>query len=307
MKHDTAGDPMTGLKWTRRTTRRIAEELATLGIQVSKNTVGRLLQQIDYSLRVNRKQIASTKSPDRQQQFLYLGQLRQQFSRQAQPIISVDTKKKELLGRFKNSGVKWDRQPLSVNDHDFRSDAAGIAIPYGIYDLQTNRGAVFVGSSHETSEFAVECIEKWWRWEGSKSYPQAKRLLILADSGGSNGPRRRAWKTAIQQKLCNRHSLSVTVSHYPPGASKWNPIEHRLFSEISKNWAAEPLSSYEKILNFIRTTTTAGGLRVRAYLVRKSYATGTKVSQQAIRQLAMTKHDTLPAWNYTLHPVKNAK
>ena len=230
MKHDTAGDPMTGLKWTRRTTRRIAEELATLGIQVSKNTVGRLLKQIDYSLRVNRKQIASTKSPDRQQQFLYLGQLRQQFSRQAQPIISVDTKKKELVGRFKNSGVKWDRQPLSVNDHDFRSDAAGIAIPYGIYDLQTNRGAVFVGSSHETSEFAVECIEKWWRWEGSKSYPQAKRLLILADSGGSNGPRRRAWKTAIQQKLCNRHSLSVTVSHYPPGASKWNPIEHRLFS-----------------------------------------------------------------------------
>ena len=241
MRHDTAGDPITGVKWSRRTTRKIAEELAALGIAVSKNTVGRLLKDMDFKLRVNRKQIASTKNPDRNQQFLYMGQQREQFASQGLPIISVDSKQKEQIGNFKNTGAKWDREPILVKDHDFRSDADGMAIPYGIYDTQANRGAVFVGTSHDTPAFAVDAIAQWWLKEGCQRYPAARELFILADGGGSNGPRCRAWRKAIQDTICTPLGLIVTVAHYPPGASKWNPIEHRLFSQISKNWAGEPL------------------------------------------------------------------
>ena len=227
MRHDTAGDPITGVKWSRRTTRKIAAQLTAWGIAVSKNTVGRLLKEMDFKLRVNRKQIASTKNPDRNQQFLYIGQQRERFARQGLPIISVDTKKQEPLGNFKNAGAKWDREPLLVKDHDFRSEADGLAIPYGIYDTQANRGAVFVGTSHNTPAFAVDSIAQWWFKEGGQRYPAARELFILADGGGSNGPRCRAWRKAIQDTLCNPLDLIVTVSHYPPGASKWNPIEHR--------------------------------------------------------------------------------
>lgn len=304
MRHDTAGDPITGVKWSRRTTRKIAEELAALGIAVSKNTVGRLLKDMDFKLRVNRKQIASTKNPDRNQQFLYMGQQRERFASQGLPIISVDTKKKEQIGNFKNPGAKWDRDPVLVKDHDFRSDADGMAIPYGIYDTQANRGAVFVGTSHDTPAFAVDAIAQWWQQEGCQRYPAARELFILADGGGSNGPRCRAWKKAIQDTLCTL-GLTVTVSHYPPGASKWNPIEHRLFSQISRNWAGEPLTDINKILSFIRTTKTQTGLTVNAYLIPENYETGIKISDPEMHQLNLIPHDTLGRWNYTLHPVQN--
>jgi len=305
MQHDTAGDPITGVKWSRRTTRKIAEQLTSLGIAVSKNTVGRLLKEMDYRLRVNRKQIASTKSPERNQQFLYIGRQRERFARQGQPIISVDTKKKELIGNFKNAGAKWDRQPVLVNDHDFRSDADGLAISYGVYDTQANRGAVFVGTSHDTPAFAVDAIAQWWLKEGGQRYPAARELFILADGGGSNGPRCRAWKKAIQDTICTPLGLTVTVGHYPPGASKWNPIEHRLFSQISRNWAGEPLTDIDKILNFIRTTKTQTGLIVNAYLIPGHYNTGIRIPDAEMRQINLVPHDTLGCWNYTLHPTQN--
>jgi len=305
MQHDTAGDPITGIKWSRRTTRKIAEQLATLGIAVTKNTVGRLLKQLRYKLRVNRKQIASSKSPVRNQQFLYIGEQRQRFATQCLPIISVDSKKKELIGNFKNPGAKWDSQPQLVKDHDFRSEAKALATPRGIYDLQANRGSVFVGISHDTPDFAVDTIAQWWQYEGRLRYPQAHEIFILADAGGSNGARCRAWKKALQDRICDPLGLTVTVSHYPPGASKWNPIEHRLFSEISKNWAGQPLTDMETMLNFIRTTKTDTGLVVSAYLIPANYDTGVKISDRQMRQINLIKHDTFGLWNYSVHPTPN--
>jgi len=222
-----------------------------------------------YSLRVNHKKLSTDFSPDRNDQFLYLGDLRQRFQRRGLPIISVDTKKRELVGNFKNPGSRWDLSPRLVNDHDFRSDSTGVAIPYGIYDLLANRGSVMVGVSHDTSAFAAHAIAHWWRQEGSVRYPRSRQLLILSDTGGSNGARRRTWKTELQSQLADSLGLTLTVAHYPTGASKWNPIEHRLFSEISKNWAGEPLDSYQKILNFIRSTRTQTGLSVTAHLDRR--------------------------------------
>ena len=302
MRHDTAGDPMSGLKWTRKTTSNIAEQLNTLGIAVSGNTVGRLLKAMDYRLRVNRKQIASTKSPDRNQQFLHIGRQRERFAAQGLPIISVDAKKKELIGNFKNGGAKWDRQPIPVKDHDFRSEATALVTPYGIYDMQANRGSVFLGTSHDTPDFAVDAIAQWWRQEGSKRYPAAQEIFILADGGGSNGSRCRAWKKAIQDTICIPMGLTVTVSHYPPGASKWNPIEHRLFSQISRNWAGEPLTNIEKALNFIRTTKTKSGLVVNAQLLAGNYDKGKRISDSQMKRLNLARHSTLSRWNYTLHP-----
>jgi hypothetical protein len=307
LQYDTAGDPISGLKWTRRTTAKIARALRSLGIQVSPKTVAKLLKNMDFRLRVNHKKRSTTSAPNRDQQFAYIAELRQRFSQKGAPIISVDTKKRELIGRFKNTGSTWQRQPLAVNDHDFRSDAEGIAIPYGVYDVQANEGALFVGTSYDTSEFAVEAIERWWRWHGQKRYPDANHLLILADSGGSNSPRRRAWRYMLQTKLCDRHHLSVTVSHYPPGASKYNPIDHRLFSEISKNWAGQPLVSYETLLKYARTTKTSTGLQVKARLVRKNYAKGVKVSKQQMGELALTEHEALPKQNYTVRPRESGK
>ena len=307
MKYDTAGDPITGLKWSRRTMAKIAAELKTVGIDVSPNTVAKLLKKLDFRPRVNHKKLSSGSGPERDQQFGYIAEVRKRFARDGLPIISVDTKKRELVGLFKNPGTAWRRQPIPVNDHDFRSQAQGVAIPYGVYDEKVNRGSVFVGTSHDTSEFAVESIEKWWRYDGRRRYPKTDHLLILADAGGSNSATRRLWKYALQTKLCDRHQLSVTVTHYPAGASKWNPIEHRLFSEISKNWAGEPLRSYETILNYIRTTKTATGLRVKAYLVKKQYPKSVKVSDRQMQKLALEKHKTLPKWNYTLAPRENGK
>lgn len=303
MQHDTAGDPMTGLKWTRRTTAKIAVELSSVGIEISDRTVARLLKKMHFSLRVNQKKFAGASPDERDSQFAHIADLRESFAAEGLPVISVDTKKRELVGRFKNSGVAWDREPVPVNDHDFRSDAIGIAIPYGVYDVQANRGTVFVGTTYDTPYFAVDAVEKWWRTEGQHRYRGAGHLAILADGGGSNSATSRVWKYGLQSRVCDRHRLNVTVAHYPSGASKWNPIEHRLFSEISKNWAARPLDSYDTILRYLRTTTTTTGLRVRAHLVRKAYKKGVKITRDQMDELDLTNDDALPKWNYTLQPV----
>jgi hypothetical protein len=237
------------LKWTRKTTEKIAEVLQQIEIPVSANTVARLLYQMDFSLRVNRKQIATNSSPYRDQQFQHISSLRTRFQKQGLPIISVDSKKRELIGNFKNSGTKWDRFPLRVNDHDFRTDATGVGISYGIYDPPNNRGTICVGISHDTPAFAAHSIATWWKREGVRGYGRVPKLLVLADSGGSNRCTSWAWKTEIQHQICNAFGITVTIAHYPTGASKWNPIEHRLFSEISKNWAAEPSTVMKKCLS----------------------------------------------------------
>lgn len=273
-----------------------------LGIDISANTVARLLHGMRFSLRVNRKSVATQSSPDRNQQFDYIASLRKRFKRQGLPIISVDSKKRELVGNFKNNGSKWDLAPVKVNDHDFRSDSKGVALPFGVYDLTANLGAVFVGVSHDTPAFAVHSIAQWWQREGAARYRNSSKILILADGGGSNGSRPRAWKTELQSQLSNRFGLTVTVAHYPTGASKWNPIEHRLFSEISKNWAAEPLTSYQKVLNFIRTTTTKTGLAVSAYLDRKNYDKGQSPDAETWDNLGLTRAKILPSWNYSISP-----
>ena len=303
LEYETAGDPVSGLKWTRKTTQKVADELKSLGIRVGRTTVGRLLKKMKYSLKVNQKKIGAGKDPDRNEQFEYITRQRKQAAAQGIAVISVDTKKKEMVGSFKNPGAAWRQQAHRVNDHDFRSAAKGMAVPYGIYDIEANRGFVCVGTSYDTPEFAVECIVKWWRDEGRRRYPDTADVLILADGGGSNGSRCRLWKSALQQKLCDRFGVSVTVAHYPPGASKWNPIEHRLFSEIGKNWAGEPLKSYETILKFIRTTKTTTGLKVRSRLIPKQYKKGIRISDERMEQLNMTKHEILPKWNYTLSPI----
>jgi hypothetical protein len=306
LEHDTAGDPMSSLRWTHKTTAKVARQLQRLGIRVGARTVARLLDKLHFSLRVNCKKIAQGNRSIRDQQFRNIARVRRRFCRHGDPVISVDAKKRELVGNFKNAGRKWGRVPTPVNDHDFRSLSRGIALPFGIYDPQANRGSVFVGVSHETSAFAVKSLYRWWSWDGRRRYPNAQRLLILADTGGSNSATRGAWKDQLQQHLCDRLGLTVTVTHYPTGASKYNPIERRLFSQISKNWAAEPLTDYDKILRLIRKTTTTTGLTVRAYLDTKYYPLKVKPSAQRLRELRITPHTTLPQWNYTIAP-SNAK
>ncbi len=302
MKHEVAGDPCTGLKWTRRTTHKIARELRAGGIAVSARTVARLLKKLRFSLRSNRKMIGRGSRPDRDEQFTYIARLRTRFAQRHRPIVSIDSKKKEMVGNFKNGGTAWNQTAVLVNDHDFRSDATGMALPHGIYDVQGNRGTIFVGISHDTPDFAVDNLVRWWATEGRRRYPDTQKLLVLADGGGSNGPRNRAFKYGLQTRLCNVHHLAVTVCHYPAGASKWNPIEHRLFSEISKNWKGRPLDSYETILNYIRTTRTATGLRVNARLVMKRYTTGVKISLAQMKTIDLRPHKVQPQRNYTLHP-----
>lgn len=307
LKHDQAGDPMHGLKWTRRTTRKIAQQLRRLKIRIGATTVGRLLKDMGFSLRVNQKALESgNKNPPprrvRNRQFKYINKMRKEFAEAQRPVISVDTKKKEKIGNFKNNGVSWEKGARRVKDHDFPSDAEGVAILYGIHDTQANKGFVAVGTSHETPAFAVDAIVLWWTSYGSSMYPKADELLILADCGGGNSVRARAWKYHLQHRLCEPHRLKVTVCHYPPGASKWNPIEHQLFSFISKNWEGNPLESYETVLNYARRTTTSSGLRVRARLTRKNYPTGEKISPKEMDLLALQRHKTLPGWNYSLIP-----
>jgi hypothetical protein len=315
MEYATAGDPITGLKWTKKTTQKLAGELRTVGIkEVSRTSVGRLLKDLGFSLKVNHKKKAlgvkntAEARANRNQQFEYINLIRAQFAHQGNPIISVDGKKKELVGDFKNNGSAWRKRAFEVSDHDFKQYAEGIAISYGIYDTVANTGSMFVGIHHDTPAFAVDCIVKWWKQDGAKRYRGCNSLLILADAGGCNGYRPRAWKYELQRKLCDPFGIRVTVCHYPPGASKWNPIEHRLFSAISNNWEGVPLISYETILNHMKTTKThpehGPGLKVKATLVRRKYKTGQKVSDKEMSQLQLERHDTLPGWNYTLSPRK---
>ncbi len=305
-----AGDPMTGLKWTRKTTVKVSQELKSAGITVGARTVARLLTELDYRLRVNHKKLSggsASKRAERNEQFEYINAIRQSFLDSGDPVISVDTKKKELIGLFKNPGAAWTKVATPVRDHDFRSDAKAIAAPYGVHDLGANQGHIFVGISHDTSEFAVAAITQWWKLDGSSRYPRSKRLLILADSGGSNSPRNRAWKFELQNTLCGPHELEVTVCHYPPGASKWNPIEHLLFSQVSKNWAGQPLVDIDTMLNFIRTTKTVTGLQVRATLMEGDFQKGIKIPDRVMATLNIIAHEILPAWNYTIAPSASKK
>jgi hypothetical protein len=306
MEYETAGDPITGLKWTRKTTEKVAKELSYSGINVTSKTVGRLLRKLKFSLRVNHKKVTNSNvSPDdRNQQFEIIASLREEFANKGNPIISVDAKKKEKVGNFKNEGSAWAHinKFFAVNDHDFLTLAIGKAVPYGIIDLMLNKGWVFVGISHDTAEFSTDSIERWWRIGAKKHYSNKTHLLILADAGGSNSCRTRAWKYHLQNKLCNRHGLIVTVAHYPPGCSKWNPADRRLFSWISQNWRGVPLRTYETVLKFIRTTKTKTGLRVKSYLVRKKYKKGEKISDAQMQELDLRPNKILPQWVYTLHP-----
>ena len=291
--------------WTGLRLEQISTQLRRLGLSVCPNTVRRLLDEMDYALHTNRKSLSGHQSPERDRQFRYLQVQRQEFTRQGRPIISVDTKKKEMVGPFKNAGQVWSREAIPVNDHDFRSQAKGMAIPRGLYDLLANRGSVLIGTSHDTAEFAVDAIVEWWRRQGRRRYPQASEILILADSGGSNGARCRLWKYALQERLADRFALAVTVCHYPTGASKWNPIEHRLFSEITKHWAGQPLTDYPTILHLIGETKTRTGLKVNCSLSSKYYPTKIKVPDAQMAQLDLRKHPPLPDWNYTLFPRLN--
>jgi transposase len=303
MDENTAGDPMSLLKWTHKSTARIAAELTRQGHPISDETVRRRLKELGYSLQANRKGQEGGSPATRDAQFQYLNAQVQQFLAGKAPVLSVDTKKKERVGEFKNPGRTWrpQGQPRVVNVYDFPTLGEGPAIPYGAYDLQRNRGFVNVGMSHDTAEFAVESLRRWWKLIGRRCYAQAPGLLLCADGGGSNGSRNRAWKFHLQQ-LTDELGIPITVCHYPPGTSKWNKIEHRLFSFISLNWQGQPLVSYETVVNLIGATRTKTGLRVKATLDPKMYPTGIKISDAAMAQLYLTPHDVHPQWNYTLHP-----
>jgi hypothetical protein len=303
LRDATAGDPMGGLRWTHKTTRNLAAALTRRGVQVGHVTVARLLRAQKYSLRSNRKRLGGTKDPDRDRQFRLLGRRRRRFQRQGWPIISVDTKKKELVGNFKNSGRSWRCEDRQVLDHDFPTLARGRAYPYGIYDENRNAGYVVIGTTHQTAAFAVRAIRSWWLKVGRRRYPGASRLAIEADGGGANGNRCWAWKVGLQD-LADEFSLTITVGHYPAGTSKWNPIEHRMFNLISANWAGEPLTSYEVMLKHIRTTRSSTGFHCLALLDTRFYPTKVKVSEEAKTTVRLSRHTILPKWNYTIRPRK---
>jgi hypothetical protein len=289
-------------KWLNVRLRDLQTCLSEQGHRVSLPVMSRLLKQNDYALRANRKQREGGSPAERDQQFQHLADQRAQHQDNGQPVISVDTKKKELVGNFKNAGQIWCQSPEVVNTHDFPSDALGRAVPYGIYDPQHNRGTVYVGRSADTPAFAVDCLVAWCRSELPQRFQGATHLLIEADSGGSNSARSRVWKRDLQDKVADAFDLIVTVCHYPTGASKWNPIEHRLFSEISKTWAGCPLRSFEDVLSYIQQTTTQTGLTVLAHLITQSYAKGVKVPDREMKSLNLRPHVVCPQWNYTLYP-----
>lgn len=300
---DTRGDPMSPLRWTCKSTRQLADTLTRHGHAVSAWTVRRLLHEADYRLQAPAKTLEGASHPDRDAQFRYLNEQSKAFLGQGQPVVSVDAKKKELVGAFKNGGQEWrpSGQPERVNIHDFPDPALGKAIPYGIYDVGRNTGWVTVGQDHDTASFAVASLRRWWAAVGRPAYPGADRLLISADSGGSNGYRLRLWKVELQH-FADRTGLSVTVCHLPPGTSKWNKIEHRLFAQISLNWRGRPLVSHEVIVNLIGATTTQPGLRVRAELDQGTYPTKIQVSDEALAAVRLTPHRFHGEWNYTIAP-----
>ena len=297
------GEPESPLRWTCKSVRRLAEELKRMGHQTSHRMVAEMLHEMGYSLQANSKTLEESSHPDRDAQFEHINRQAQEHFATADPVISVDTKKKELVGDFKNSGreLRPEGQPEKVRVHDFVIPELGRAIPYGVYDLAANSGWVSVGVDHDTSTFAVEAVRRWWKLMGSERYPQARRLLITADGGGSNGSRTHLWKVEIQ-KLADELGIPITVSHFPPGTSKWNKIEHRLFSFISQNWRGKPLISHEVIVNLIAATTTATGLKVRAELDTTAYPVGQKVSPQEIAAVNLSRNSFHGEWNYTISP-----
>jgi hypothetical protein len=300
---NASGDPESPLRWTSKSVRRLAEDLSRMGHSVSHQLVAKLLAQAGYSLQANRKTREGPDHPDRDAQFRYINDQVRRFQAKRKPVISVDTKKKELVGNFKNAGKTWRPKgnPEPVRVHDFLIPEQGKAIPYGVYDLTRNAGWVSVGVNHDTASFAVRTIERWWRKMGSPVYRRARSLLITADGGGSNGSRVRLWKWEIQA-LAKRTGLSITVCHFPPGTSKWNKIEHRLFSYISTNWRGQPLVSLAAIVSLIASTRTKAGLRVRCEIDRRSYPKGRNISEKQMETLNLERHSFHGDWNYTIHP-----
>lgn len=301
LRDATAGDPISGIKWTRNTLRDLSQELERRGYRVSPETVRRLLRERGYVLRTNRKRLTKEQDPERDRQMRYVARKRREFLKTGDPVISVDAKKRELIGNFKQAGRTWRRKPLDVLEFDYPNAADGVAIPYGVYDVGQDRGFVVVGTSHQTPEFVIAAVRRWWLREGRRAYPQQRRLLIEADCGGGNGHRCWLWKFGLQQ-LADEFDLQITVTHLPTGASKWNPVEHRMFCFISQNWAGQPLVSYETALKFIRTTKTESGFRCRAWLDSSSYATGVKITPEQKAQISLRPHRVLPKWNYTIEP-----
>ncbi|MER8073496.1 ISAzo13 family transposase [Streptomyces sp. NPDC094034] len=299
---DERGDPMSPLRWTTKSTRKLAAELTRQGHRVSADTVAGLLREEGFSLQANAKTIEGSQHPDRDAQFRYLNEQARDHRDAGDPVISVDTKKKELIGDFKNAGHEWRpaKQPVRVNTHDFPGQAEK-AIPYGVYDMAANTGWVSIGTDHDTAAFAVASIRRWWQARGRHDYPRAHRLLITADGGGSNGYRTRGWKIHLAD-LAAATGLEITVCHLPPGTSKWNKIEHRLFSHITMNWRGRPLTSHEVMLQTIAATTSRTGLTVHAELDTGEYPTGIRISDEAIAALPITRHRFHGDWNYTFHP-----
>jgi len=301
----TRGDPQSPLRWTCKSTRRLAAELKSQGYSVSHVLVASLLSEQGYSLQANRKTKEGARHPDRSLQFEHINRRVRAQLRAGKPAISVDTKKKELVGNFKNGGREWrpKGEPEEVNIYDFLDRTKGKAIPYGVYDLGRNVGWVCVGVDHDTASFAVRTIGRWWREMGRKSYPNADSLLILADAGGSNGPRVRLWKWELQ-RLADRLGMAMSVCHFPPGTSKWNHVEHRLFSFISQNWRGKPLLTHATIVSLIASTTTSTGLKVRCVLDRGKYPTQQLVTKEQMASVRLTRAKFHGDWNYTIHPRK---
>jgi hypothetical protein len=304
----TRGDPMSPLRWTCKSTTQLAQELTRQGHAVSPSTVGRLLKAAGYSLQTNRKTKEGASHPDRNAQFEHINATVQEFQGRGQPVISVDTKKKELVGEYKNGGREWRPKgdPETVLIHDFMDKDLGKAIPYGVYDLTANQGWVSVGIDHDTAHFATEAIRRWWTKMGSKRYRTARELLITADGGGSNGSRCRLWKVALQD-LANHLSIPVHVCHFPPGTSKWNKIEHRMFCHITQNWRSRPLVSHDVIINLIASTATEQGLTIQAELDTGDYPTGIKVSDQELATVEIKHNDFHGDWNYWICPSRKKK
>jgi hypothetical protein len=299
------GDPMSPLRWTCLSVRRLAAELQRKGFRIGRQKVADLLHGMGYSLQANRKTREGANHPDRNAQFEYINRQVKAFQRRGQPVISVDTKKKELVGDFRNGGREWrpQGQPLEVQTHDFQDAVLGKVVPYGVYDLTHNEAWVSVGIDHDTAEFAVASIRRWWRTMGRKRFPNATRLLITADSGGSNGARSRLWKVALQ-RFADETGLKVSVCHFPPGTSKWNKIEHRLFCHITRNWRGQPLLSREIIVQLIGRTTTEAGLAVKAGLDRRTYIQGIKITKQELAQVRLHPATFHGDWNYAIRPTR---
>lgn len=302
MEDEVVGDPVSDKKQVCSSLRHLSKALSKLGFDMGYVTVGRLLKDLGFSLKGNRKESTGPPHPDRDRQFRYIKRVKKLFVAAGHPVISVDTKKKELIGNFKNQGRTWCREAEEVNVHDFLGEAEGRAVPYGIYDVVHNLGYVAVGTSADTSEFAVDAICWWLELEDRPSFLDESKLLILSDAGGSDGCRFRLWKRQLQEEVADRLGIEVMVCHYPTGASKWNPVEHRLFSYISLNWAGNPLRSFEVMLNYIQGTTTRAGLKVKAVLLDREYEKGVKVSDQEMDALNLHRRRVCPRWNYVFKP-----